>query len=80
MPVVKVCDECGAKAGTCNCYDWGPEKAVKCSSCDDEFVWDDKVVIVDDKFYHKDCLELYPTGNEDGQMACEIIDGLLDDE
>lgn len=65
----------------------------KCVSCEDEFLWNDTVVIVDDELYHKDCLELYPTGyfamldgeplgeteNEDGQLAYEIIDGLLDD-
>lgn len=26
MPIVEVCDECYAKAGTCNCYDWDSEK------------------------------------------------------
>lgn len=66
----------------------------KCKACEDLFKWDDTVVIVDDEAYHKYCLELYPTGyyamldgeplgeteNEDGQIACEIIDGLLDDE
>lgn len=64
-----------------------------CKACDDEFVWNDDVVIVNDELYHKDCVTLYPIGfvafvgdeflgeteNEDGQMACEIIDGLLDD-
>ncbi|TCI99959.1 hypothetical protein [Cytobacillus praedii] len=66
----------------------------KCVSCEDEFLWNDTVIIVDDKLYHKDCLELYPTGfyamldgeplgeteNDDGQMAYEIIDELLDDD
>ena len=66
----------------------------KCAACEDKFEWDDTVVVVDDSIYHKDCLSLYPSGfvafldgeplgeteNEDGQMACEIIDGLLDDE
>lgn len=66
----------------------------KCKACEYLFKWNDEVVIVDDEVYHKDCLELYPTGyyamldgeplgeteNDDGQMACEIIDGLLDDE
>jgi len=65
----------------------------KCKACDDPFVWDDKVVIINDENYHDTCLELYPTGyyavlddeplgeteNEDGEMAFEIIDGLLDD-
>lgn len=65
-----------------------------CKACEDKFEWNDTVVIVDDELYHKDCIELYPTGffamlggeplgeteNEDGQMAYEIIDGLLDDE
>jgi hypothetical protein len=66
----------------------------KCASCEEKFVWNDDVIIVEDDLYHKDCVELYPTGyfamldgeplgeteNDDGQMACEIIDGLLDDE
>jgi hypothetical protein len=65
----------------------------KCVACEESFVWDDNVIIVDDELYHKDCVTLYPTGyyafidgeplgeteNEDGQMAFEIIDGLLDD-
>ncbi len=28
MPIVEMCDECNARAGTCNCYDW--EKAKEC--------------------------------------------------
>lgn len=66
----------------------------KCTACADDFEWNDYVVIVDDKLYHKDCLELNPTGyfamlggeplgeteNEDGQMAFEIIDGLLTED
>ncbi|MCP1159316.1 hypothetical protein [Bacillus infantis] len=66
----------------------------KCVACDDKFKWDDQVVIVDDDPYHKDCLDLYPTGyyaflgdkplgeteNEDGQMAYELIDGLLTED
>ena len=65
-----------------------------CMACGDEFKWDDDVIIVDDKNYHKDCVTLYPTGyvafiddeclgeteNEDGQMAFEIIDDLLTDD
>jgi hypothetical protein len=65
----------------------------KCEACDDPFVWNNNVILVNDKLYHKDCVTLYPTGyvafiddeclgeteNEDGQMACEIIDDLLDD-
>ena len=66
----------------------------KCAACEYKFEWNDQVVIVDDDLYHKDCLTLYPTGyyayvggeplgeteNEDGQMAYQIIDGLLEDE
>lgn len=62
----------------------------KCKACDDSFKWNDDVIDVADNLYHKDCLNLYPTGfvaylddeflgepeNEDGQMACEIIDTL----
>lgn len=65
----------------------------KCKVCEDQFEWNDQVVIVDDDLYHVDCVTLYPTGffamlegeplgeteNDDGQMACEIIDTLLDD-
>lgn len=63
----------------------------KCAACNDEFVWNDTVIIVEETIYHKDCLVLYPTGfyamldgellgeteNEDGQMACETIEFLL---
>ncbi|KQL17664.1 hypothetical protein [Cytobacillus solani] len=66
----------------------------KCASCEDEFVWNDDVIIVEDNLYHKDCVTLYPTGyvafiddeflgeteNDDGQMAYEIIDDLLNDD
>lgn len=66
----------------------------KCGACEDKFVWNDDVIIVEDNLYHKDCVTLYPTGyvvfiddeflgeteNEDGQMAYEIIDDLLNDE
>lgn len=66
----------------------------ECAVCNDPFKWNDDVIKVDDNPYHKDCVKLYPTGfvaylddeflgkteNEDGQMACEIIDELLDDE
>lgn len=66
----------------------------KCASCEDKFEWNDEVVIVEDNLYHKDCVSLYPTGyvayidgeflgeteNDDGQMAYEIIDDLLNDD
>lgn len=65
-----------------------------CKACDDPFNWNDDVIEVSDDLYHKDCVTLYPTGfvafigdeclgeteNEDGQMACEIIDDLLNDD
>ena len=65
-----------------------------CKACDDEFLWNDDVIVVDDELYHKDCVTLYPTGfiafidgeclgeteNEDGQMAFEIIDDLLTED
>ena len=94
MPVIEVCEECGSRAGTCSCFDWDERKRRKCSACDDPFVWDDNVIIVDDEIYHKDCVVIYPIGyfamldgeplgeteNEDGQFAYEIIDDLLDDD
>lgn len=67
-----------------------------CEACEDPFSWNTDVIIVDDRFYHKDCVELYPvdyfamlddeplgeTENEDGNMAFEILeDGeYLEDE
>jgi hypothetical protein len=65
----------------------------KCEACEDSFEWNDNVIIINDKLFHKDCVTLYPTGyvafiddeclgeteNEVGQMACEIIDELLND-
>ena len=65
----------------------------KCTACEDKFIWSDQVVIVDDNYYHKDCVTLVPTGyyalindeplgeteNEDGQRAWTIIGGLLDE-
>lgn len=64
------------------------EKLKLCNACDDPFHWEDEVVIADYKHYHKDCVELYPTGyvafldgnclgeteNDDGQSAYEILD------
>lgn len=60
----------------------------KCSACDDYFEWNDDVIVVDDKFYHRDCVTLYPTGyvaylddeylgeteNDDGDAAFEILE------
>ena len=66
----------------------------KCKACDDEFVWNNDVIVVEDNLYHKDCVNLYPTGfvayiddeylreteNDDGQMACEIISDFFNDD
>ena len=63
-------------------------KLKQCKACEDNFYWNDEVIIVNDELYHKDCVSLYPTGyyamlddeplgeteNEDGEMACEILD------
>ncbi|RQW19862.1 hypothetical protein EH196_06870 [Bacillus sp. C1-1] len=65
----------------------------KCKACDDKFLWDDRLVVVEDDCYHVDCVTLYPTGyvamldddclgeteNEDGQDACDVFPELLDD-
>ena len=64
------------------------DKLKQCKACEDTFSWNDEVIIVNDELYHKDCVSLYPTGfyamlddeplgeteNEDGEMACEILD------
>ena len=63
----------------------------ECKYCEEEFVWDDDVILVNDELYHKDCVKLYPTGyvvyvddeflgeseNDEGSMAYEYIDDLL---
>lgn len=68
-----------------------PEEKKKCESCEEPFKWDDNVVLVGEDLYHEDCVTLYPTGyvafigddfigettNEDGQLAYELINGLL---
>jgi len=60
----------------------------KCSACEDPFKWSDDVIAVNDEYYHKNCVELYPTGqfamlddeplgeteNDDGDMAFEIFE------
>lgn len=65
----------------------------KCTECKEEFKWDKNVVLVNDEPYCDDCVTLYPTGyvafigndwigeteNDDGQMAYEIFEHLLDD-
>ncbi|WP_077317595.1 hypothetical protein [Virgibacillus proomii] len=59
-----------------------------CIACDDPFYWDDVIVIVGDELYHKDCVQLYPTGyvafldgdclgiteNDEGQDAYEVLE------
>lgn len=64
----------------------------ECTACEEHFVWNDEVILVNDELYHKSCLKLYPTGfvaylgdeclgeteNEDGSSACEYIPELLE--
>lgn len=67
------------------------EKVKQCEACSEPFQWDDDVIEVKDNYYHKNCVELYPTGyfamlddeplgeteNDDGSMAFEVLE---DDE
>ena len=64
----------------------------QCKYCEESFKWDDEVIQVESDFYHVSCVKLYPTGwvaycgdeylgeteNDDGNMAYEYFDGLLD--
>lgn len=67
----------------------------KCGRCDKEFFWNSEVIAVDSEVYHKSCVNLFPSNysvftleddflgeveDEDGNMAYEVIDGLLEDE
>ncbi|MGQ4233992.1 hypothetical protein [Enterococcus faecalis] len=59
----------------------------KCKACSDYFKWDDDVIQVDNDYYHKDCVTLYPTGyyafigedclgvteNDGGSLACSLL-------
>jgi hypothetical protein len=59
-----------------------------CKACEDSFDWRDDVIVVDDDYYHKNCVELYPIGyiamlddqplgeteNDDGTMAFEVLE------
>jgi len=58
----------------------------KCAECVQPFKWDDDVVNVDDRYFHKKCVELVPSGYvayvndeyigevEYEDMACFILD------
>lgn len=64
------------------------EKLKRCKACEETFSWQDEVILVNDEVYHKDCVQLYPTGyvayiddeflgeteNEDGSSAYDILD------
>jgi len=32
------------------------EKLKRCKACDETFVWNDDVILVNDEIYHKDCV------------------------
>ncbi|MBG9756071.1 hypothetical protein J2B92_12375 [Lysinibacillus sphaericus] len=64
------------------------EKLKRCKACEETFVWNEDVILVNDEIYHKDCVQLYPTGyyamlddeplgeteNDDGSSAYDILD------
>ena len=66
----------------------------ECTACENLFIWNDEVILVNDELYHKDCVTLYPTGfvaflddqplgeteNEDGSAASDYIPELLDED
>ena len=68
------------------------ENENECRVCNEGFIWDDDVILVNDELYHKDCVIVYPTvfvaylgdeclgetENEDGSLACDYIPELLD--
>ena len=63
------------------------DKLKYCNACDDPFKWDDEIIQVDNDYYHKGCVTLYPTGycafiddnylgeteNSDGDMAYSLL-------
>ena len=64
------------------------EKVKRCEACNDPFYMSDTIIEVNNEFYHKDCVELYPTGyfamlddnplgeteNDDGTEAWDLFD------
>ncbi len=64
------------------------DKLKRCKACEETFVWNEDVILVNDEVYHKDCVQLYPTGyyamlddeplgeteNDDGSSAYDILD------
>lgn len=60
----------------------------RCSVCEEKFVWDEDVVLINNKAYHRDCVTLYPDGyvafvddeflggteNDDGELAFIALD------
>lgn len=64
------------------------EKLKRCKACEETFVWNEDVILVNDEVYHKDCVDLYPTGyyakldgeplgeteNDDGSSAYDILE------
>lgn len=58
----------------------------KCEECYQTFKWDDDVVSVNEYYYHKDCVEMVPSGYvafvndeflgevEYEDMACFVLD------
>ncbi|WP_427071065.1 hypothetical protein [Lysinibacillus fusiformis] len=64
------------------------EKLKRCKACEETFVWNEDVILVNGDVYHKDCVQLYPTGyyamlddeplgeteNDDGSSAYYILD------
>lgn len=63
-------------------------KLKRCKACEETFTWNEDVILVNDDVYHKDCVQLYPTGyvayigdeflgeteNDDGSSAYDILD------
>ncbi|WP_375106299.1 hypothetical protein AB9L15_08660 [Lysinibacillus fusiformis] len=64
------------------------EKLKRCKVCEETFVWNEDVILVNEEVYHKDCVQLYPIGyyamlddeplgeteNDDGSSAYDILD------
>ncbi|XRD23481.1 hypothetical protein AABM34_13095 [Lysinibacillus fusiformis] len=64
------------------------EKLKRCKACEETFVWNEDIILVNDEVYHKDCVQLYPIGyyamlddeplgeteNDEGSSAYDILD------
>lgn len=63
------------------------KQLIKCKECGEWFEWCEKIIKVENDYYHRNCVEIYPSKyvafidsdfigeveNEDGDVALELL-------